>query len=118
MSMGEDTTEVSLPEILNEVVEATGPERRAVEVTTDLPASPELTTNRDALYAGVEGALENAFEYATSAVRVTVEDAPQGYSIVDVDGPGIPQEELVPIEAGTETNLDHGRGLGLRQLRL
>jgi Signal transduction histidine kinase len=51
-------------------------------------------------------------------VTVTVEDRPDGcvVTIVD-DGPGIPEEELMPIKAETETHLQHGRGLGLWQLR-
>jgi sensor histidine kinase regulating citrate/malate metabolism len=36
---------------------------------------------------------------------------------IEDDGPGIPETQLIPIEAGTETNLQHGRGLGLWQLR-
>lgn len=33
------------------------------------------------------------------------------------DGPGIPETELASIRAGNETELQHGRGLGLWQLR-
>jgi Signal transduction histidine kinase len=87
-------------------------------VATDLPASAWLTNNVEALQAAVRSALENAIEYADSEVRLTVEDHPGGYTvIIDDDGPGIPEGELIPIKAGTETNLNHGRGLGLWQLR-
>mgnify|MGYP002760278527 FL=1 len=33
------------------------------------------------------------------------------------DGPGIPNAELATLRSGTETDLRHGRGLGLWQLR-
>jgi sensor histidine kinase regulating citrate/malate metabolism len=66
----------------------------------------------------VESALENAFEHAASAVTVAVEDRSEECVItVADDGPGILEEELFPIEAQTETRLEHGRGLGLWQLR-
>jgi PAS domain S-box-containing protein len=118
MSMDESTTDVSLETLLEEVVAVTGSEERAAEITTDLPASADLRTNRDALYTVVRSALENATEHADSQVCITVEETEQGYSIVvDDDGPGIPEERLSPIDAGTETSLDHGRGLGLWQLR-
>jgi len=118
MSMGNDASEVNLPETLGEVVEEITREQGAVEVATDLPASARLTNNEEALRTAVRSALENAIEYADSAVRLTVEDHAGGYTVViDDDGPGIPEAELTPIEAGTETNLNHGRGLGLWQLR-
>jgi signal transduction histidine kinase len=118
MSMGNDASEVSLPETLGEVVEDITREQGAVEVATDLPASARLTNNEEALRTAVRSALENAIEYADSEVGLTVEDHGGGYTVViDDDGPGIPEAELTPIETGTETNLNHGRGLGLWQLR-
>jgi PAS domain S-box-containing protein len=116
MSMDTEVAAVSLPETLREAVETATP--GDVDVTTDLPASVQLSTNQEALYTAVKSALENAIEHADSEVALAVEDRPDGYTVViDDDGPGIPKEELVPIEAGTETNLRHGRGLGLWQLR-
>ncbi|MFB6227217.1 MAG: PAS domain S-box protein, partial [Halobacteriales archaeon] len=117
MSMDTEVTDVSLPETLREAVETAAP-RETVDVTTDLPQSAELATNGEALYTGVKSALENAIEHADTKVALKVEERPEGYAVViDDDGPGIPKEELAPIEAGTETNLRHGRGLGLWQLR-
>ena len=118
MSVNEGVTEVSLVELLDEVIELSGVNQRGPDVTTDLPGSAELTTNRDALVTAVRSALENAIEHTDSEVAVTVENTPKGYSIaVEDDGPGISRERLVPIETGTETDLTHGRGLGLWQLR-
>ncbi len=118
MSMGDGVTEVNLPETLGEVVEEITQERVTVDVATDLPASARVRNNDEALQTAARSALENAIEYADSEVRLAVEGRPGGYTVViDDDGPGIPKGELVPIETGTETSLNHGRGLGLWQLR-
>jgi len=118
MSMNETTATVDLTETLEEAVDDLCPERADVSVTTDVPGEPCLQTNGQAVQIAVESALENALEHAGPAVEVAVEEAPNGYTVVvDDDGPGIPEDDLVPIEAGTETNLRHGRGLGLWQLR-
>ncbi|ELZ42402.1 bacterio-opsin activator-like transcription regulator [Halorubrum californiense DSM 19288] len=116
--IGEATSEVELPETMMELADELAPNQGTVEVVTDLPASARLMNNDEALRTAVRSALENAIEYADSTVRLTVQDSPDGYVvIIDDDGPGIPEEELIPIEAGTETKLNHGRGLGLWQLR-
>ena len=118
MSMNERATTVDLAETLEEAVDDLCPERADVSVTTDVSGEPRLQTNKRAVQIAVESALENALEHAGSAVEVAVEEAPEGYTlVVDDDGPGIPEDDLVPIEAGTETTLRHGRGLGLWQLR-
>ena len=118
MSMDETTTEVSLSERLRETVEAIGSERNDVTVTTELPSSATLRTNERAVTIAIESALENAFEHAESTVSVTIEESPDGYALtIEDDGLGIPEAELTPIESGRETDLRHGRGLGLWQLR-
>jgi methyl-accepting chemotaxis protein len=118
MSTDEGVTELSLPETLGEVIAESTQPQVTVDVTTDIPASARLRNDDEALRTAVRSALENAIEYADSEVRVAVEENPEGYTVViDDDGPGIPEGELSPIAAGTETDLDHGRGLGLWQLR-
>ena len=44
-------------------------------------------------------------------------NARRGSIAISDDGPGIPAVELESLAAGTETPLQHGRGLGLWQLR-
>jgi PAS domain S-box-containing protein len=118
MSMGEAPCVVDLSEVLHETIEEMAPGHDDVRVTTESPERPVLTTSEDAVSIAVENTVENALDHAASAVTVAIEDADGGYRVVvDDDGPGIPKEELVPIETGTETNLRHGRGLGLWQLR-
>jgi K+-sensing histidine kinase KdpD len=116
--MERDEDHVGLAELVGEVLQETGREDVAVDVSTDVPAAAELTANRDALCTAVKSTLKNAIEHADSEVCVTVENTRQGYDVVvEDDGPGVSREQLAPVEGGTETNRNHGRGLGLWQLR-
>jgi PAS domain S-box-containing protein len=118
LSQNDTLTDIDLAQTLRETVETMEPTDEDVAVTTEFPGEMRLLTDEETITMAVESALENAFEYATSAVTVAIEDHPNGCVItISDDGPGIPDEELVPIEAQTETRLQHGRGLGLWQLR-
>ena len=118
MAMDERPSRVDLSEVLRDTLNTLAPVREDVGITTELPESATLTTSEDAVAIAAENALGNAIEHGDSTVRVAIEESQEGYRLViDDDGPGIPEEELVPIETGTETNLRHGRGLGLWQLR-
>ena len=118
--LSEDDTlaDIDIIQTLRESVETVEPTGVDVSVATELPEETRLRTDEDTVKMAVESALENAFEHAASTVTVAVEDRP-GECVITVadDGPGIPEEELLPIEAQTESRLQHGRGLGLWQLR-
>jgi signal transduction histidine kinase len=90
----------------------------AVDLTVDVPDNCTVVTNPTALSSALESAVENAVSYADSTVRIVAEKRSDGclIRIVD-DGPGIPQSELDSIQSGTETELQHGTGLGLWQLQ-
>jgi len=118
--LSEDNTlaDVDVTQTMRETVETVEPTGSDVSVTTELPEETRLRTDEETVRMAVESALENAFEHAASTVTVTVEDRPDECVItITDDGPGILEEELLPIEAQTETRLQHGRGLGLWQLR-
>ena len=118
LSKDETPTEIDVAETLGETVEAMKPAQNGVTMTTELPGEMRLQTDKESVVMAVESALENALEHATSAVSVTVETEPNGCVItIADDGSGIPEEELIPIEIETENRLQHGRGLGLWQLR-
>ena len=88
------------------------------EISLTTPESAPLVTDWGALTAALESAIENAVEYADASVAVSVETTPEGYTItVADDGPGIPDSELAALDAGTETALQHGTGLGLWRLK-
>jgi len=118
MAMDERPARVDVAEIVRDTLDALAPVREDIVITTDVPESAPLTTSDDSVTVAVENAVKNAIEHGDSSVRVALTDTQNGYRIeIDDDGPGIPEEELAPIEAGTETKLRHGRGLGLWQLR-
>ena len=77
-----------------------------------------LVTDWEALTAALESAIENAIEYANQSVTISVDQYPTGYRVgITDDGPGIPDSELATLDAGTETPLQHGSGLGLWQIK-
>ena len=118
LSKDDTVTQIDVAETLRETVEAMEPEHSDVAVTTELSGEMRLRTEKQSITMAIESALENALEHAASAVTVAAEDGSDGCVItITDDGPGIPGEELTPIEAQTETRLQHGRGLGLWQLR-
>jgi signal transduction histidine kinase len=85
-------------------------------ITVQAPDSLVIRTDRVALNAAVESAVDNAVTHATN-VTVSVQSTPNGCEIRVVDdGPGIPESELSALETGAETPLQHGTGLGLWQL--
>jgi methyl-accepting chemotaxis protein len=91
-----------------------------VTVNTECPSAATLRTDAEILRTTLTSPLENAVEYAESSVTVSIAQTPEGegYRIaISDDGPGIPATELESLAVGTETSLQHGRGLGLWQLR-
>jgi len=94
------------------------PVREGVTVETAVPAAASVVTDRAAFRAAVAAALDNAVEYADGEVSVTARrDGDAVVVEITDDGPGIPDAELEALHRGTETELRHGRGLGLWQLR-
>jgi PAS domain S-box-containing protein len=111
-------TELDIAELLRETIAEMDSDRSDVTVTTELPDTARLRTYQRSLILAVENALENAVENAASAVTVGITDSThQCTIIISDDGPGIPEEILTPLEVGRETPLQHGKGLGLWQLR-
>lgn len=74
------------------------------------------------LKVALEEAIENAIvhnDHAQPSVTVTVKHPDNAHQMGGLDvyvsdnGPGIPEGEQSVIEAGTETSLEHGSGIGL-----
>lgn len=62
----------------------------------------------------VENALEHHSGDSPPAVDVTAQvDGDTVALVVEDDGPGVPQNEIKVIERETETDLEHGSGVGL-----
>ncbi len=89
-------------------------------VTVESPEQVTIHTHRELLERLVTELLENAIEHndqPTPRVAVTVGTAETPKEVVEIEiadnGPGIPEEEYAPLDAGTETSLSHGTGVGL-----
>lgn len=118
VSDSEDRQEVDITTLVETVRAAVQSEYEEITITTDLPDSASIWTNRGALEAAVESATTNAAAYAESSVDVSVGMGETECEVVVTDdGPGIPADELESLEAGTETPLTHGTGLGLWQFK-
>jgi PAS domain S-box-containing protein len=109
---------VALSETVRNVVDDVVDGETDLTVRTALPSGVTVRTDEEALRMVLRSALSNAVEYATSAVEVGAERTDDGVTLrVDDDGPGIPAGELEALEAGTESMLQHSRGLGLWRIR-
>jgi PAS domain S-box-containing protein len=107
-----------LPDLLEEVV--TAARRQYPDADIELDATePIAATVPSTLRLGLDGIIENAVEYATSAeprVVVTVLDRPEeGVAEIRIadDGPGIPEREREALRRGGETALEHLQGITL-----
>ena len=118
MSRDEILAATDVIEMLHDAIDMTDPTDNSVEIQTDLPETHDLWTDKEVLSLALTSALENAIEHASSLVEITAE-ATQRECVITIadDGSGIEADSLAPIEAGTETMLQHGTGLGLWQLR-
>jgi nitrogen-specific signal transduction histidine kinase len=84
-----------------------------IDVSADGDAAP--ATDPKLLRIVVANLVENAVDHvddATVSVTATVDDGELRVTVAD-DGPGIPEGELAPLDAGTETQLEHATGIGL-----
>jgi signal transduction histidine kinase len=116
VSAQESSSQVDLTRIVERAVDRIS--TADVIVTTDMPGTAMITTNRRAAANAVESPLKNAVDYAASAAAVTITATDGGYCVtISDDGPGIPVEELDALDRGTEDPLEHTTGLGLWQLK-
>ena len=111
-------TTVDVAAVIDGLLESVVTEENQVTIETALPDTAELKTDAETLRTTLVSPLENAVKYADSTVTVAVTTTAAGCQVViSDDGPGIPAAELDSLAAGTETDLQHGRGLGLWQLK-
>ncbi len=116
MTRDPEPTTVDLTSVVSDLVSEVESGDIAVEI--DSPSTATLRTDAEILRTALLSPLENAVKYAESETTVSVASTADGYRItVSDDGPGIPAMELETLAAGTETKLQHGRGLGLWQLK-
>lgn len=107
---------VDLDPVVADVVADVAERFPGAEFDTSVPADLWIRSNGSA-EAVLENAVENAVEHndapdPTVEVSATAAEGGVELRVVD-DGPGIPDHELEVLDAGTETPLKHGSGLGL-----
>ncbi|WP_435364354.1 histidine kinase N-terminal 7TM domain-containing protein [Haloarchaeobius sp. DYHT-AS-18] len=88
-------------------------------VTVAVPGAFQLETNRELVEVVFANLVENGLEHDdgtdphVTVTLVAVEDDGTAVFTVADEGPGIPEHERQVIDAGEETALAHGSGLGL-----
>jgi len=109
------TERVGLEPLLERVVTDRRDEESATTVTIDA-GDLSVRTDPPVLETVVGELLENALAHAGSTPTVEIAVERRGDSVavtVSDDGPGIPDHERAAIDAGVESALEHGSGLGL-----
>ncbi|GGM54523.1 signal transduction histidine kinase [Halarchaeum rubridurum] len=112
-----DVSTVAVDDVVTGVVEEF--DARAA-LAARVPDGLDVTTDRRHLAFALENVVENAVEHANEpdpAVEIdaSVADGDEYAVVVAVrdEGPGIPEAEIEVLTSGTESDLEHGSGLGL-----
>jgi signal transduction histidine kinase len=87
------------------------------ELTVEAPGELVVRSHRQVIERALSELVDNALTHAGDSpnVEIAVREAPGGgvdLSVTD-DGPGIPERERRILTGGGETQLEHGRGIGL-----
>jgi signal transduction histidine kinase len=109
---GREDTEVVLADLVGEMVADLDAED---DVAVAVPPDLRLRSDARSLRLVVRSLVENAVEHGGGDVEVAYDGTDDGAALLSVrdDGPGIPDHEREVIEAGEESALAHGSGLGL-----
>lgn len=99
-------------------------DQAGVTLTHDLPAGVTIEESPGALQLALVNLVENAIEHNDASDPVVELRAgyeagrqyPLSISVED-NGPGLPDHEVRAVEAGSESALEHGSGLGLWVVR-
>ena len=109
---------VDLTEVASTVVDQFRSENESADISLVCPDEVTISSHRAVLRQVLFELVENSLEHTTAdAPRVElgvreVSDGTVELSVAD-DGPGIPEREREILAAGTETQLEHGQGIGL-----
>ncbi|MEF8826436.1 MAG: histidine kinase N-terminal 7TM domain-containing protein [Halapricum sp.] len=113
----ESTRPLDLASVLSTVVDSFRAEYPRATFAVDAPETCPVIGD-PSIEVAVRELIENALEHADRsdptvdiALSVTEDDCAE--LTVSDDGPGIPEQELQVLEAGTETPMRHGSGIGL-----
>ncbi|QSG15758.1 histidine kinase N-terminal 7TM domain-containing protein [Halapricum desulfuricans] len=112
----EPTQSLDLCSILQSLAASARADNPAASITLDSPGSC-VVVGDPSIEIAIEELLANAIEHAerpdpTVRLDLTVDDGRARLAVAD-DGPGIPEQELEVLDAGTETPMEHASGVGL-----
>lgn len=116
-AVAQPTDPVDLVGVVEERVRLSSRQFPDVTIETTLPEQA-VVQGGALLDIAVDNLLENAVIHNTEPeprLEIGVAEATDGFVTLTIadNGPGIPEGELAVLEAGTETQLNHGSGLGL-----
>jgi PAS domain S-box-containing protein len=109
---------VDLGDVASTVVDRFRSEDDSADISLVCPDTVSISAHRAVLRRVLCELVENSLEHTTTdsphvevGVRAVSDDTVE-LSVAD-DGPGLPEQERDILAAGTETQLEHGRGIGL-----
>lgn len=110
---------VRLDSLIEDAIDSATSESVAASITMNVPADIRTRANPALLQPVLRELVENAIEHNDSqSPEVNIMAQQQGSTVIITDnGPGIPDHEVSVLEAGEETALEHGSGLGLWLVR-
>jgi len=109
---------VDLTDVATGVANRYRSENPRSDIAVDCPHELVVSTHRTVIEHVLSELVDNALEHSGKSspkVEIRVTEAPEAtarLTVVD-NGPGIPQRERRILAAETETQLEHGRGIGL-----
>jgi len=109
---------VDLTDVASTVVDQFRSEDESADISLVCPNEVTISSHRAVLRQVLFELVENSLEHTTAdspRVELSVREVPDGtveLSVAD-DGPGIPEREREMLASGTETQLEHGQGIGL-----
>jgi signal transduction histidine kinase len=109
---------VDLTDVASTVVDQFRSENESADISLVCPDEVTISSHRAVLRQVLFELVENSLEHTTAdapRVELSVREVSDGtveLSVAD-DGPGIPEREREMLAAGTETQLEHGQGIGL-----
>lgn len=118
-----DSTEMEVLQVADVVKDAADPYTSEYPtVSIHVPVVTAAVRAHPKLSVGIRELIQNAIEHHDYddpiEIEIDVEDAGDTYVLfVEDNGPGIPQNEIDVLQAGEETDLQHGSGVGLWLVR-
>ncbi|WP_262342911.1 sensor histidine kinase [Haloplanus rubicundus] len=109
---------VDLADVAHTVVDQFRADDEASDISLVCPDEVLISSHRAVIRQALSELVENSLEHTTTDsphVEVSVREASDEtveLSVAD-DGPGLPERERDILDAGTETQLKHGQGIGL-----